>query len=120
MVQLTKLFAPKEREFFDLFEEAGSNIVRAAELSIPTIGIGAGRHCDGQVLVCYDLLGMNPDFKPKFVKRYADVGGEMLRGLQAYAEEVRTRRFPGPEHAYGIAPEELHRLREQLEDRQRA
>ena len=68
----------------------------------------------------HDLLGIHGGFQPKFVKRYADVRGEMLRGLQAYAEEVRTRAFPGPEHSYGIAPEELARLKQQLEVRQRA
>ena len=89
-------------------------------MEVPVIGIGAGASTDGQVLVLHDLLGIHGDFQPKFVKRYADVRGAMLRGLQAYAEEVRTRAFPGPEHTYGIAPEELTRLKEQLRDRQRA
>jgi 3-methyl-2-oxobutanoate hydroxymethyltransferase len=66
------------------------------------------------------MLGMHGGFQPKFVKRYADVRGEMLRGMEAYSEEVRTRAFPGPEHSYGIAPEELARLKQQLRDRQRA
>jgi len=87
---------------------------------VPIIGIGAGPSTDGQVLVLHDMLGIHGGFAPKFVKRYADVRGEMLRGLEAYAEEVRTRRFPGPEHTYGIAPEELERLKEQLGSRQRA
>jgi 3-methyl-2-oxobutanoate hydroxymethyltransferase len=87
-------------------------------MEIPVIGIGAGPSTDGQVLVLHDLLGIHGDFQPKFVKRYADVRGEMLRGLQAYAEEVRTRRFPGPEHTYGIAPEELERLKDGLRHRQ--
>jgi 3-methyl-2-oxobutanoate hydroxymethyltransferase len=89
-------------------------------MEVPIIGIGAGPSTDGQVLVLHDLLGIHGGSQPKFVKRYADVRGEMLRGLQAYAEDVRTRAFPGPEHAYGIAPEELARLKEQLHDRQRA
>jgi len=89
-------------------------------MQVPVIGIGAGASTDGQVLVLHDLLGIHGGFQPKFVKRYADVRGEMLRGLQAYAEEVRTRAFPGPEHTYGIAPEELTRLKEQLRDLQRA
>src|SRR5215204_2752829 len=80
-------------------------------MEIPVIGIGAGPSTDGQVLVLHDLLGIHGGFQPKFVKRFADVRGEMLRGLQAYAEEVRTRAFPGPQHAYSIAPEELERLR---------
>ena len=89
-------------------------------MEIPVIGIGAGASTDGQVLVLHDMLGIHGGFQPKFVKVYADVKGEMLRGMRAYAEEVRTRAFPGPEHTYGIAPEELHRLKEQLHDRQRA
>ncbi|HZB76976.1 MAG TPA: 3-methyl-2-oxobutanoate hydroxymethyltransferase [Solirubrobacteraceae bacterium] len=89
-------------------------------MEIPVIGIGAGASTDGQVLVLHDLLGIHGDAHPKFVKRYADLRGEMVRGLTAYAEDVRTRRFPGPEHTYGIAPEELHRLQEQLPARQRA
>jgi 3-methyl-2-oxobutanoate hydroxymethyltransferase len=88
-------------------------------MEIPVIGIGAGPSTDGQVLVLHDMLGIRGGFKPKFVKRYADVHGEMLRGMQTYTEEVRTRAFPGPEHSYGIAPEELARLKEQLQERQR-
>jgi 3-methyl-2-oxobutanoate hydroxymethyltransferase len=83
-------------------------------MEIPVIGIGAGSSTDGQVLVLHDLLGMHDGFKPKFVKRYADVKAEMVRGVAAYAEDVRTRAFPTAEHAYGIAPEELDRLRAQL------
>jgi 3-methyl-2-oxobutanoate hydroxymethyltransferase len=83
-------------------------------MEIPVIGIGAGGQTDGQVLVYHDLLGMHDGHRPKFVKRYAEVKETMVRGVQAYVEDVRTRRFPAPEHAYGIAPEELERLREQL------
>jgi 3-methyl-2-oxobutanoate hydroxymethyltransferase len=83
-------------------------------MEIPVIGIGAGASTDGQVLVLHDLLGIHDGFKPKFVKRYADVKAEMLRGVAAYAEDVRTRAFPTAEHTYGIAPEELDRLRAQL------
>src|ERR687886_654465 len=83
-------------------------------MEIPVIGIGAGPSTDGQVLVLHDLLGIHDGFAPKFVKRYADVKGAMVRGLEAYAEDVRTRRFPGPEHVYGIAPEEVERLKAQI------
>ena len=89
------------------------------QMEIPVIGIGAGASTDGQVLVLHDMLGIHGGFLPKFVKPYADVKGEMLRGMEAYAEEVRTRRFPAPEHTYGIAPEELQRLKQQLQERQR-
>ena len=68
---------------------------------IPTIGIGASPECDGQVLVTEDLAGLFSDFTPKFVKRYADLGGELGRAAAAYAEDVRARRFPGAEHCFG-------------------
>ena len=83
-------------------------------MEIPVIGIGAGPSTDGQVLVLHDLLAIHDEFKPKFVKRFAAVKQEMLRGVEAYAEEVRTRRFPTAEHTYGIAPEELERFRSDL------
>jgi 3-methyl-2-oxobutanoate hydroxymethyltransferase len=83
-------------------------------LEIPVIGIGAGPSTDGQVLVLHDLLAIQDDFKPKFAKRFAAVKEEMLRGVKAYSEEVRTRKFPAPEHTYGIAPEELERFRGSL------
>jgi 3-methyl-2-oxobutanoate hydroxymethyltransferase len=89
-------------------------------MDIPVIGIGAGPSTDGQVLVLHDLLEIHEGFQPKFVKRFAHVKREMLRGVSAYADEVRTRRFPAPEHSYGIAPEELDRLRRQLPARRTA
>ncbi|MBI2845699.1 MAG: 3-methyl-2-oxobutanoate hydroxymethyltransferase [Chloroflexi bacterium] len=69
-------------------------------LSIPTIGIGAGLGCDGQVLVLHDLLGMFDRFTPKFVKKYADLFTEMTKAIEAYRDDVLTRRFPGAEHSY--------------------
>jgi 3-methyl-2-oxobutanoate hydroxymethyltransferase len=81
-----------------------------ARMEIPVIGIGAGPSTDGQVLVFHDLLGIYDGHKPKFAKRWADVRSEMVRGVQAYAGEVRARTFPGPEHTYSIPPEELDRL----------
>jgi 3-methyl-2-oxobutanoate hydroxymethyltransferase len=89
-------------------------------MEVPVIGIGAGPSTDGQVLVLHDLLGIHGGFQPKFVKRYADIRGEMVRGLESYAEDVRTRRFPGKEHTYGIAPEEMQRLQDQVPHRLRA
>jgi 3-methyl-2-oxobutanoate hydroxymethyltransferase len=71
-----------------------------ARLSIPTIGIGAGKHCDGQVLVCYDLLGLNPAFKPKFVKRYADGFGTITGAAQSFFGEVRSGAFPDEDHSF--------------------
>ncbi|MGH2969459.1 MAG: 3-methyl-2-oxobutanoate hydroxymethyltransferase [Solirubrobacteraceae bacterium] len=86
-------------------------------MEVPIIGIGAGASTDGQVLVLHDLLGIHQGFKPKFVKEFAAVGEEMVRGVRAYAEEVRNRAFPGPQHAYGIAPEELERLKSAVSGR---
>jgi 3-methyl-2-oxobutanoate hydroxymethyltransferase len=76
-------------------------------LEIPTIGIGAGPGCDGQVLVWHDLLGLNEGAAPRFVKRYADLAGETRRGLQAFAAEVRSGAYPADEHVYKISREEL-------------
>jgi 3-methyl-2-oxobutanoate hydroxymethyltransferase len=70
----------------------------------PIIGIGASPACDGQVLVTEDITGLFADFRPKFVKRYADLGPEIGKAAAAYAAEVRTRRFPAPEHCFGINP----------------
>ena len=67
---------------------------------IPTIGIGASAECDGQVLVVDDMLGLFTPFKPKFVKRYADLGADADRAIAAYAAEVRARTFPAPEHVF--------------------
>lgn len=72
----------------------------SASLLIPTIGIGAGVHCDGQVLVCYDLLGMNPDFKAKFVKRYANLFGDIKGAAETFFREVREASFPDEAHSF--------------------
>jgi len=69
-------------------------------LDIPTIGIGAGIHCDGQVLVCNDILGMDLSFAPKFVKRYARMEETAVEAFGAFAAEVREGKFPGPEHSF--------------------
>jgi 3-methyl-2-oxobutanoate hydroxymethyltransferase len=74
-----------------------------AQLSIPTIGIGAGPQCDGQVLVVDDMLGMFTAFRPKFVKRFADLGALADSAIAQYAAEVRARSFPGPEHGFADA-----------------
>jgi len=71
-----------------------------AAVSVPTIGIGAGPSCDGQVLVCYDLLGMYPDLKPKFAKRFAEVGEQIMKATSDYVSEVRARSFPAAEHSF--------------------
>jgi 3-methyl-2-oxobutanoate hydroxymethyltransferase len=108
--------------FAIVFEAIPADVtdVIVSRMEIPVIGIGAGGSTDGQVLVLHDLLGMHGGPGPKFVKRYADLRTEMVRGVEAYAEDVRTRRFPGAEHAYGIAPEELERLKAAAPAPQRA
>jgi 3-methyl-2-oxobutanoate hydroxymethyltransferase len=72
-----------------------------AELEIPTIGIGAGAACDGQVLVCYDLLGLTPNLRPKFVKRYAEFYAQGRDAARNYCDAVRAGTFPTEEHAFG-------------------
>jgi 3-methyl-2-oxobutanoate hydroxymethyltransferase len=76
-------------------------------LSIPTIGIGAGSDCDGQVLVYHDLLGLYEGRAPRFVKRYADLATEIRRALEAYVADVRSGTFPDEQHTYAIPDEEL-------------
>ena len=80
-------------------ETLGTRIT--AEIAVPTVGIGAGAGCDGQILVVDDVLGIFEDFRPKFVKRYADLGRAADAAIAAYAAEVRARAFPGREHAFG-------------------
>ncbi|MBO2531542.1 ketopantoate hydroxymethyltransferase [Planifilum fulgidum] len=79
-------------------EELAREITGA--VSVPTIGIGAGRHCDGQVLVYHDVLQMASDIRPSFVKTYAEVGKQIVDALRRYVEDVRERRFPEEEHVF--------------------
>jgi 3-methyl-2-oxobutanoate hydroxymethyltransferase len=105
--------------FAIVFEAIPSAVTEALmpRLEIPVIGIGAGPATDGQVLVLHDLLGVYEGHKPKFVKRYANVRKETLKGLRAYADEVRTRRFPDEdEHTYSIPPEDLEEFARYLEE----
>ena len=85
-----------------------------ALLEIPVIGIGAGPATDGQVLVFHDLLGIRDGLGARFVKRYANLQQDMNDGVTAYAEDVRARRYPGPEHTYSINAAELAELQAQL------
>jgi 3-methyl-2-oxobutanoate hydroxymethyltransferase len=105
--------------FAIVFEAIPSAVTEALtpKLEIPVIGIGAGPATDGQVLVLHDLLGVYAGHKPKFVKRYANLRRESLKGLRAYAEEVRAGRFPNEEeHTYSIPPEELEEFARYLEE----
>ena len=71
-------------------------------VAVPTIGIGASPMCDGQILVTDDLLGLFTQFKPRFVKRYAELAPAIAAAAAEYAADVRDRRFPGPEHCFGM------------------
>ena len=85
-------------------------------LEVPTIGIGAGPATDGQVLVFHDLLGIYHGHAARFVKRYGNVRQAMIDGVAAFAQDVRERRYPEPEHGYTMAPDEVERLRAQIAD----
>jgi len=103
--------------FAIVFEAVPAAISEAivAKLEVPAIGIGAGPATAGQVLVYHDLLGITTGRSPKFVKRYAEVHEAMVAGVSAYAEDVRSRRFPGAEHVYGVEPAELAEFQHYLE-----
>ncbi len=81
------------------------------EVPIPTIGIGAGPHTDGQILVFHDVVGLWPRFKPRFVKTYGRAAEEIRQALEKYAQEVRQRQFPGPEESFTLSPEVLAALK---------
>jgi 3-methyl-2-oxobutanoate hydroxymethyltransferase len=80
------------------------------ELRIPTIGIGAGRHCDGQVLVYHDVVGLFERFTPKFVKQYVNLAPQIREALRRYKEDVEGGVFPGPEHSFAMSPEEAEKI----------
>jgi 3-methyl-2-oxobutanoate hydroxymethyltransferase len=104
--------------FAIVFEAIPSALTEAImpRMDIPVIGIGAGGATDGQVLVFHDLLGIYDGHVARFVKRYANVRGDMIKGVTAFADEVRARRFPEPEHGYTMAPDEIARLQELLRE----
>lgn len=96
-----------------IIEAVPENVAKliTEKVSIPTIGIGGGRFCDGQVLVFHDMFGLFEKFLPKFVKQYAPLGEQILEGLEAFREDVRENRFPEEQHVFGgVTEEELKRL----------
>lgn len=105
--------------FAIVFEAIPAAIAEAVveKLEVPTIGIGAGPATAGQVLVYHDLLGITTGRAPKFVKRYAEVHEQMVAGVGRFVEEVRSGAFPGPEHVYGVEPEELTEFRLYMEQK---
>ena len=109
--------ALQEAGCFSIVFEAMPSAVAAEimpRMQAVVIGIGAGPSTDGQVLVFHDLLGINEGHAARFVKRYGDLMDDMVRGVSAYAEDVRARRYPEPEHTYSIDPGELADFRTRL------
>ena len=84
-------------------------------INIPTIGIGSGPDCDGQVLVVHDALGLYEKIKPKFAKRYLELSSEIVQAIGSYKSDVVSGKFPGPEHSFSIDKSELERLKKELE-----
>jgi 3-methyl-2-oxobutanoate hydroxymethyltransferase len=103
--------------FAIVFEAVPAAVTEAivAKLEIPSIGIGAGPATSGQVLVFHDLLGITTGHMAKFVKRYSEIHESMVAAVGTYGEEVRTGKFPGPEHSYGIDETELNRFRDYID-----
>jgi 3-methyl-2-oxobutanoate hydroxymethyltransferase len=102
--------------FAIVFEAIPAELTEAVmpRLEVPVIGIGAGPTTDGQVLVFHDLLGIYDGHAARFVKRYGQVREAMIAGVRTFAEDVRERRYPEPDHCYTMAPDELERLKELL------
>jgi 3-methyl-2-oxobutanoate hydroxymethyltransferase len=94
------------------FEAVPAKIARliSEQLTIPTIGIGAGAGCDGQILLCYDLLGVFTDFKPKFTKRYAKLTEVAVNGIMQYVKEVKEGTFPDDDHSYAVNEAEYEKF----------
>ncbi len=84
------------------------------QLKVPTIGIGAGPHCDGQVLVIHDLLGLFNRYQPKFSKKYLDLGPQILQAVKQYKKEVSSGQFPDDAHSFHLLPDEIKKLHAQL------
>jgi 3-methyl-2-oxobutanoate hydroxymethyltransferase len=102
--------------FSIVFEAIPSDVAELlmTRIEIPVIGIGAGPATDGQVLVFHDLLGIREGLGARFVKRYADLQDDMVAGVTAFADDVRTHRYPAPEHGYAIDADELSSFRDRL------
>ncbi len=83
-------------------------------ISVPTIGIGSGKNCDGQVLVIHDMLGMYDKLKPKFVKRYLSLSDDITNALESYRKDIESGQFPSDEHSFSMDQSELDKLREEL------
>jgi 3-methyl-2-oxobutanoate hydroxymethyltransferase len=117
---LEDAFAIQDAGCFMLeFEAVPAKIatVISKQLEIPTIGIGAGVGCDGQILLGHDLLGVFTDFKPKFTKRYANLTEVALKGIDAYIKDVKAGTFPDDDHSYGVDDKEYEKFLSLVEKR---
>jgi len=117
---LEDAFAIQDAGCFMLeFEAVPAKIaaVISKQLEIPTIGIGAGVGTDGQILLCYDLLGVFTDFKPKFTKRYSNLTEVALKGISQYISEVKAGTFPDDDHSYGVDEKEYDKFVSMVEKR---
>ena len=117
---LEDAFAIQDAGCFMLeFEAVPAKIaaVISKQLQIPTIGIGAGVGTDGQILLCYDLLGVFTDFKPKFTKRYSNLTEVALKGISQYISEVKAGTFPDDDHSYGVDEKEYDKFVSMVEKR---
>jgi len=120
MVILEDALAIQDAGCFMLeFEAVPGKIARliSAQVEIPTIGIGAGAGTDGQILLCYDLLGVFTDFKPKFTKRYTNLTEVAVGGISQYVAEVKDGSFPDDDHTYGVDEAEFERFATMVETR---
>jgi 3-methyl-2-oxobutanoate hydroxymethyltransferase len=104
------------------FEAVPAPIARliSEQLTIPTIGIGAGVGCDGQILLCYDLLGVFTDFKPKFTKRYTKLTEIAVGGIRQFIKEVKEGSFPDDEHSYTVSEAEYEKFATMVAKRRQA
>lgn len=117
---LEDAFAIQDAGCFMLeFEAVPAKIAKviSQQLEIPTIGIGAGSGTDGQILLCYDLLGVFTDFKPKFTKRYANLTEVAVNGIKAYVNDVKGGTFPDDDHSYTVDQKEYERFLDLVEKR---
>ena len=98
---------------FEMVTREVSKIITES-ISIPTIGIGSGPDCDGQVLVVHDVLGLYDKIKPKFAKRYLELAGEIVKAITSYRNDVVSGKFPSQEHSFSIEKSELERLKKEI------
>ena len=102
--------------FSIVFEMVTSDVAKiiTKSVKVPTIGIGSGINCDGQVLVVHDMLGMFEKIKPKFAKRYLNLSEDIRNAINSYVKDVKEEKFPGQEHTFSMEKEELEKLEKEI------